>query len=447
MLFRDRQDAGRRLAEKLARYRADGPVVLALPRGGVPVGCEVALGLGAPLDVLVVRKLPAPGNPEYGIGAVAEGGALYVNWRAARELGIGKAEVEAIAGREAVEIERRVRLYRGSRELPELAGRTVVVVDDGTATGGTARAAVRCARARGAARVVLATPVVAAPTAAAIAPEVDDLVAVAAPEWFHAVGQFYARFGQTSDEEVAAALARARAGPAAEAPQPAGGAEGSPGEREVEVAAAGEAVRGTLAVPAGARGAVVFAHGSGSSRYSPRNRRVAAALRGSGLATLLVDLLTPEEAEREAFRFDVALLALRLAAATRWLRGEPGTSELAVGYFGASTGAAAALAAAARDPAVFAVVSRGGRPDLCDPAVLARVRAPTLLLVGERDEVVRELNRRALGHLGGPKELVVVPGATHLCEEPGAREEVSRLAAGWFASHLGPAVLEPAQRT
>ncbi len=199
-------------------------------------------------------------------------------------------------------------------------------------------------------------------------------------------------------------------------------------------------LHGDLQVPADARGIVLFAHGSGSSRLSPRNRAVAAYLRKQGLGTLLFDLLTAQEARVDdvtrEYRFDIGLLAPRLAAATHWLaERRPGE---AVGYFGASTGAAAALLAAAKAPdAVRAVVSRGGRPDLAG-AALASVRAPTLLIVGGDDPEVMRLNAGALEQMRCEKELVVIPGATHLFEEPGTMEEVARFAADWFVRHLSP---------
>ena len=209
----------------------------------------------------------------------------------------------------------------------------------------------------------------------------------------------------------------------------------------VRIPAGDVALEGNFAVPADARGVVVFAHGSGSSRYSPRNRAVAQALREGALATLLIDLLTPEEErvdeETGHLRFDIDLLAERLMAATDWLGEEVETRRLTVGYFGASTGAGAALVAAAQRPNVVrAVVSRGGRPDLAG-AALGRVRAATLLIVGGNDPVVLELNREAFARLRSEKRLVVVPGATHLFEEPGTLEEVARLAREWFLVHLG----------
>jgi putative phosphoribosyl transferase len=210
-MFLDRIDAGRQLARRLLATREESPVVLGLPRGGLPVALEVARALGAPLDVLVSRKLGAPESPEYGIGAIAEGGAVYLRDDAIREIGLSERDVAEIAEREGAEVERRVRRYRGVRPPVEVRGRTVILVDDGIATGGTARAAVRALRERGAARVVLAVPVVARRTAERLAAEVDALVFVEAPEDFYAVGQWYEDFRQTSDEEVEACLAAARA--------------------------------------------------------------------------------------------------------------------------------------------------------------------------------------------------------------------------------------------
>jgi putative phosphoribosyl transferase len=211
-------------------------------------------------------------------------------------------------------------------------------------------------------------------------------------------------------------------------------------EATVVVSTGQVALEGTLAVPAEPVGVVLFAHGSGSSRHSPRNRFVAAELRRARLATLLTDLLSAEEEALDArtaeLRFDIGLLARRLVAATDWLGRQQPTRGLPLGYFGASTGAAAALVAAAQRPGVAgAVVSRGGRPDLAGQA-LDHVRAPTLLVVGGEDRAVIPLNRDALARLQAEKALEIVPGATHLFEEPGALERVAGLARGWFALHL-----------
>jgi dienelactone hydrolase len=211
-------------------------------------------------------------------------------------------------------------------------------------------------------------------------------------------------------------------------------------EHSVRVAAGAVTVEGNLVVPAGTAGVVLFAHGSGSSRRSPRNRAVARALQDRGLATLLIDLLTAEEEaidlETAQLRFDIDLLAERLAGATDWLAGRRDTRGLRIGYFGASTGAAAALVAAALRPReIGAVVSRGGRPDLAGDS-LARVEAPTLLIVGGYDTEVIALNREAYARLLCKKKLEIVPRATHLFEEPGTLEAVARLAGDWFLEHL-----------
>ncbi len=211
-------------------------------------------------------------------------------------------------------------------------------------------------------------------------------------------------------------------------------------EYPVQVSAGNVTLEGNLCLPEGSRGVVAFAHGSGSSRHSPRNRYVAQVLRDAGLATLLFDLLTAEEEAEDIqtgkLRFDISLLTHRLVAATDWLKENTETRKFSVGYFGASTGAAAALIAAVERPEIVAaIVSRGGRPDLAGK-VLPRVKAPTLLIVGGNDLHVIELNREALAALIVKKEMAIVPGATHLFEEPGALERVAKLAAKWFTVHL-----------
>ena len=207
-------------------------------------------------------------------------------------------------------------------------------------------------------------------------------------------------------------------------------------EAQVKIPIGTVTLAGTLSIPDGATGVVIFAHGSGSSRFSPRNNAVARELRNGGIGTLLFDLLTEVEDQDYERRFDIDLLTRRLLQATRWLQGQPAANGLPLGYFGASTGSASALNAAAElGDAILAVVSRGGRPDLAD-AALPRVRSATLLIVGGADEIVLELNRQAYARLTRTKELAIVPGATHLFEEPGALEAVSRLALDWFQRYL-----------
>jgi len=210
----------------------------------------------------------------------------------------------------------------------------------------------------------------------------------------------------------------------------------APHEHAVRITRGRVSLDGILGLPAGPRGVVVFAHGSGSGRFSPRNNFVARHLQQNGLATLLLDLLTPDEADDRGKVFDIDLLADRLLLAKAWLEEEPHTKELGIGYFGASTGAGAALQAAAREPAsIQAVVSRGGRPDLAEP-YLPSVTAPTLLIVGGWDEPVIEMNQSAYELLTCDKKLIIVPGATHLFEEPGTLEQVADHACKWFQRYL-----------
>ncbi|MFC4058214.1 phosphoribosyltransferase family protein [Planomonospora corallina] len=428
-MFVDRRDAGARLAERLRGHLTGADaVVVGLPRGGVPVAFEVARVLGAPLDVIVVRKLGVPSQPELGFGAIGEGGVRVVNDDVVRAAYLTAEDMAEVEERERAELERRARRFRGDRPAVDLRGRTVVVVDDGIATGGTARAACLVARAHGASRVVLAIPIGAPDAVESLREAADEVVCLHTPADLFAIGAWYTDFDQTSDAQVVELLRRADSVSVSV----------SAFAADVEVEAGRVRLPGRLAVPEGAAGTIVFVHGSGSSRHSPRNRQVATALYRAGLATLLFDLLTPdEELDRENV-FDVPLLADRLIRVTGWLRGRREVAGLPVGYFGASTGAAAALwAAAVPDGDVAAVVSRGGRPDLAGERLPA-VRAATLLIVGGHDEVVLDLNRAAQRRLQCEKSLRIVPGATHLFEEPGALETVAEFARDWFTAHLAP---------
>jgi predicted phosphoribosyltransferase/dienelactone hydrolase len=435
-LFDDRVDAGRQLAERLESWRGKDIVVLGLPRGGVPVAFEVAKALRAQLDVLVVRKLGVPFQPELAFGAIGEGGEVRViNEAVLREACLSRDDIDAVESEQRAELQRRSDRIRGGRGRIPLTGRIAIIVDDGIATGATAKAACQVARAQGASRVVLAVPIGPDDIVERFAGYADEVVCLHTPEFFFAVGQGYRHFTQTSHDEVVELLERARDGfrdvvaKATEADPPLR-------DEEVEVTAGAVSVAGHLTIPEHPTGIVVFAHGSGSSRHLPRNRYVAEVLNRAGLATLLFDLLTPDEERNRANVFDIELLARRLVDVTHWLAGQPDTAALPVGYFGASTGAGAALVAAA-DPQVnvAAVVSRGGRPDLAGES-LTKVRAPTLLIVGGYDEIVLDLNRRAGCVMPGTCEIVVVPRATHLFEEPGSLEQVAELARDWFSDHL-----------
>jgi putative phosphoribosyl transferase len=440
-LFHDREHAGRELAKRLVHFRKQSPVVLGLPRGGVPVAYEIARALRAPLDVWVVRKLGAPIQPELGMGAVAEGGEVFVDTQIVREVGASEADVQEVIARKTAEVEERCKRFRRGRTAPDLADKTVLLVDDGIATGGTARAALRAIRRRKPRRVVLAVPVASTDTLESLAPEADEIVCLSPQPELYAIGLWYEDFRPVEDDDVVAILDKAQ-----------GRAQGPterPVERAVRIPTAEAELHGDLTIPTGAKGIVLFAHGSGSSRKSPRNRFVAEVLQRAGLATLLFDLLTADEEQADAvdahLRFDIDLLARRLVAATDWVRSRAEMRNLRIGYFGSSTGAAAALIAAVeRADIVDAVVSRGGRPDLAERA-LSRVRAPTLLIVGGDDREVLALNRSALRQLRSPNELEVVPNATHLFEEPGTLDRVADVAAAWFRRHLTRAKAEARQ--
>lgn len=432
-MFADRSDAGQRLAVLLERFRGRDAVVVGLPRGGVPVAAEVARELGLPLDVILVRKLGLPGQAELAMGAIGEGGVTVLNQEVLEPAGVTHAQLEAVERSERRELARRAREYRAGRAPVPFDGRTVIVVDDGIATGSTARAACDVARARGTDRVVLATPVAPEDWTARLAGVADEYVAVATPDPFIGVGRFYDDFAPTSDEEVTRCL---HDSDRTRSPAPSDVESPAVGEQDVVIQTDGAHLAGTVAIPDRARGVVVFVHGSGSSRHSPRNRHVARILNRAGFATVLFDLLTAHEELDRANVFDVGLLSGRLVDVVRWAQAHPRLAGLPVGYFGASTGAAAALAAAAVDPSnVSAVVCRGGRPDMAED-LLAHVEAPTLLIVGGHDWTVLRHNRSAQDRLRCRNQLAVVPGAGHLFEEPGALDVVADSARDWFVDHL-----------
>jgi putative phosphoribosyl transferase len=441
--FRDRTDGGRQLAMRLSHLRGRDIVVLGLPRGGVPVAFEIAESLDAPLDVIVVRKVGTPGQPELAMGAIGEDGVRVVNEPIVRHVGASDADFARVEERERQELQRRARRFRGATPRADLAGRVAVVVDDGIATGSTARAACQVARAHGADRVVLAVPVAAPESVRALAEDTDEIVCVQEPQWLRSVGEWYDDFTQVDDRTVVDLLERAHQRRTPTAAPSTAARPGFDAEVEVKVEVGRFPLPGHLTVPADAVGVVAFAHGSGSSRHSPRNQFVADRLHAARLGTLTFDLLTDGEARDRRNVFDIGLLANRLARATDWVRHHHAVAGLPVGLFGASTGAAAALVAAgAATQPIAAVVSRGGRPDLAGNH-LGHVTAPTLLIVGGNDTEVLSLNRDAQRHLRCENRLTVVPGATHLFEEPGALQQVAALAAEWFVEHCRAAARSP----
>ncbi|SIT03387.1 Erythromycin esterase homolog [Roseivivax lentus] len=423
--FANRDDAGRRLAAELVKRNFSASVVFALPRGGVPVAAEIAEALGAPLDLILVRKIGAPRQPEVALAAIVEGEPpeRVLNEEVMRHSSADEAYLERGTALQAAEMQRRRERYLGDRRRVDAKGRTAIVVDDGLATGATMKAALIALRRWGAAQIVVAIPVAPASAIPALQDLADEVICLVADPHFRGVGGAYADFHQLTDEETIGYLRRAWT--------VADTAETGPTlSRTVAIPPLG--LQGDLVVPPDPRGVILFAHGSGSSRLSPRNRKVAAQLNDMGFATLLMDLLTEREAADRRNVFDIPLLAERLLEADLWIASEPELAHLPLGLFGASTGAGAALLAAAElGSRISAVVSRGGRPDLAGPR-LSEVTAPTLLIVGGDDPQVLDLNRGALAELRCEKLLRIVPGAGHLFEGPGELETVTEMAGAWF---------------
>ena len=444
MVFKNREDAGRQLAKLLSRFTNQKDViVLGIPRGGVSVAYEVAREVHAPLDIFLSQKLGVPGQEELAFGAVALHHGRFLAQEIIRASNITQDQIESITKKAAAELERRATLYRGDHPPLPLKGKTVILVDDGIATGASTLAAIHALRLTEPAKLIVAVPIAPRSTCQWMKTMVDELICCDCPAEFFGVGQFYEHFDQVSDEEVVRLLLRSERPREMPIQAP---VEPVTKTRELDIAVpiGTISLAGRLVIPRNPKGVVLFAHGSGSSRFSPRNRQVAETLQARGFATLLFDLLTHEEESVDRWtaqmRFDIGLLSNRLIKVTHWIAENEDTKGLNVGYFGASTGAAATLVAAAELPDLVAtVVSRGGRPDLAADA-LGRVHAATLLIVGERDGLVIRLNQQAFARMQCEhRKLVIIPKASHLFEEPGTLEQVSLAAADWFATYLTPA--------
>jgi len=420
--FRNRSHAGQLLARALQSHRDAHPLILGLPRGGVPIAWEIAHALDTDMDVLVVRKLGVPWQPEFAFGAIGENGVSMIDRNVCASVGLTDSDVDAISRREGMVLDLRVALFRGGQPMADVRHRDVIVVDDGIATGSTMLAAIAVLRKLGARKIVVATPVASIRAAESIARQVDEFVSLHTPDDFRAVGIYYDNFEQETDEHVRSLLT-------------------GYGALQVHVPVTDSTGRkitlpGSLTLPPNARGIIVFAHGSGSSRFSSRNVHVARVIQKADMGTLLFDLLTDDEAADRHKVFDINLLATRLEGALDYLRSHSQWASLPIGLFGASTGAGAALVAAARRPSdVNVVVSRGGRPDLAGTS-LPLVQAPTLLIVGGSDHLVIGLNEIAMQRMRCPHELRIVPGASHLFEEPGTLDQAANFASEWFLDHM-----------
>lgn len=456
--FHDRTDAGAVLARSLIDFRGRSDVtVLGLARGGVPVAREVANLLRVPIEVIVARKVGVPGIEEVALGAIAEGSKRVVADTVAWYLGVPSRIVDRLAARERVELERRVVLYASGLASLDLRGRTVILVDDGLATGATIRAALRSIRDKRPARVVVAVPVASRDGAEDVRLEVDELVAVVTPARFTTIATAYEDYSPVTDEDVLALIGRPtrRVSPHMRDVSDRIGAaltraDGRSGdaERTIGIPTFDASIVGDLGVPSfvpslrrgqraeGVRGLVILAHGGGSSRSSYRNRYIAGRLRLSGYATLRLDLLTADEQRMDAaggaFRFDVGKLASRLESACDWVEREGVAGAHHTVLVGSSTAAAAALETAARRPGkVFAVAARGGRVDLVADT-LPRVRTPVLLMVGGADRESVRRNSSAVDRLPRGAVLLKVPRAGRTFEEPGALGFVAEHLVSWL---------------
>lgn len=434
MPFLDRRHAGHLVAQHLAGHKFERPLVFALASGGVPLGFEVARQLHAPLEVLVIGKLTTSLHPEFGIGALAEDGHYWIDKKNAKAIGATALEIEKCLQREEAEMERKIKLFRHGQALPSVKGRLVILVDDGLATGVSAKVACHFLKRSGAQKVVLAVPVCSPKAIEGLSAEFDQVICLERPPFFYHVGQFYREFEEPSDEAVMSLLKESRDpqknSPAL--PKPAHFFQ--PGQEEVELSVKGASLRGLLTVPAMPQGIVIFANSSSNGRTGPRNQQVAKTLGQAGIATLSMDLLTEKETEDASYIFDITLLSSRLMVAVNFIREKMG-EDLPLGLFAVSTGAGAALTVAAElKEKVQAVVCRGGRPDLALSS-LPEVTAPVLFIVGGNDTRLIQVNSECMRFIKRAK-LILVNGAGHLFEELGTLEAVSQHAQIWFDQFL-----------
>jgi erythromycin esterase-like protein/predicted phosphoribosyltransferase/pimeloyl-ACP methyl ester carboxylesterase len=419
MRYENREQAGKALAEKLLKYIGHEPVILALPRGGVPIAYEISTQLRAPLDVILTRKIGAPGYEEFAIGAVAEDEKPILNEEWIKQNHLDQQKINETITKQIKEIKRQARVYHAKRPSLSLVDKTVIVVDDGLATGATMIAALKWLRTCKVRRLIVAVPVSSKEAAHKVSKMADEFLCLLTPEEFWSVGSWYREFEQVTDDEVLLCLEQRNQ-------------NHKNAEEKVLIPDGHVKLDGMLVTPPKCKGYVLFAHGSGSSYQSPRNHFVAKAFNDSGFGTLLFNLLTDEESKSRENIFDIGLMTRRLLSATKWINKH--SPSLPIAYYGASTGAAAALNAAASRPEVFAVVSRGGRPDLAMDS-LEKVEASVLLLVGSNDESIIPLNEMAKANLQHA-QMILVKGAGHLFEEPGASEEVVEYSVDWLNRNL-----------
>jgi predicted phosphoribosyltransferase/dienelactone hydrolase len=417
MPYRNRKDAGEKLAIALKRRAFEDPVVLGIPRGGVPVAAAVARTLGRELAVVVARKLGAPGNPELAIGAITGTGVSYINTAVAAAAGADVGYIEAEKARQVREAHRREQLFDSHRR-PSVKGRTVIIVDDGVATGATAIAAVRSIKAAGAKTVVLAIPVGPPEMVEFLRAEADEVVCLEEDPGFWAVGQYYLDFSQVSDEDVRQTL---------ESFAP---AAFDPG-RHIEIVRDGVRLAGKLISPlrSGPVPLVIFVHGLGSSKESPRNVAIANRLVDAGIATLLFDLSGHGESSTDP-REGMDAYVADLIAAFAWANRQDEINQELIGIAGSSLGATVTVRAVCQGLVTPQTLVLRAPP--IGPEELRRLHVPSLVLIGSRDPLRSDVER---GVADNPRiSLSIVEGASHLFEEPGTLEEALRLTVDWFTS-------------
>lgn len=430
MTFRDRAEAGQKLADALAPVLKPPGVVAAIPRGGVSVALPIVERFGLPLTVVYARKLTAPVAAEFAFGAIDEDGHTIVETRSVAMLGLQPADVEQAKVRVSGEIKRRMATYGVPALGHYLPGAAVVLVDDGLATGLTMRAALQYARRHGAREITVAVPCASSQAATEFSRAADRFVCLTVDEDFMAVGQYFSDFSPVSDDEVIQMLARAREGGV----RPAGGPENV---RVSFKSSRGFRLAGRLLIPpsSGPHPTVVFAHGWGSGKDSPRNQATAEALRAAGFAALLFDFTGHGESDGTPDDSTQAQQVDDLRAAIDAIEGFDEVDRGRVGVVGASSGAAVALLQAVRDPRIRALALRSPNPAGAEGAMGA-VMAPTLVVVGAQDEPIRSAVEPLLARFGGPHTLEVVPGGDHLFEDPAARARATASIVAWFKEHL-----------
>lgn len=415
--FKDREEAAILLAKELSYLRGEEPLVLAIPRGAVSMAKVIADELEGDLDILLVHKLGHPRQPEYAIGAVNENGSIFITDSESSSF-LGEEALTALAQKETAKLRQKRRLYTPFRSAVEVKGRVCVIVDDGIATGSTFRAAIKTLQEQEASRIIVAAPVASRQAMDLLRNEGVELCVLKVPANFFSVSMHFEKFPQVDDSTVVNLL--------------------SDKHHEATIELEGrEKLDAFLKIPKRPKALVIFAHGSGSGRFSTRNQYVAKRLNEEGYATLLADLLTENESNNRDLIFDIDFLAKRVERLITWAGDNSHLKNLPVVLFGASTGAGAAIKVATiATREIGAVISRGGRVDLADEA-LELLHIPTLLIVGALDALVLDLNRDAMTQMKSQdKELVIVDNASHLFEEPGALEQVADVVIKWLDNHF-----------